>query len=89
MTARESTRAHSHGLTTRELQVLTLLCEGLRNAEIAQRLSRSVRTVDHHVAGVFAKLGVESRVAAIQAAQRVGLAPATVTAQIGQAASPN
>ena len=83
--ARESTRAHSHGLTTRELQVLALLCEGLRNAEIAQRLSRSVRTVDHHVAAVFAKLGVDSRVAAVQAAQRAGLAPM----QIGQAPAPN
>jgi DNA-binding CsgD family transcriptional regulator/tetratricopeptide (TPR) repeat protein len=82
--ARRSTRERPHGLTTRELQVLTLLCEGLRNAAIAERLSRSVRTVDHHVASVFTKLGVESRVAAIQAAQRVGLVP-----QSGQAPASN
>ena len=70
---RASTREHPFGLTTRELQVLQLLCDGLRNAAIAQRLSRSVRTVDHHLAAVFAKLGVDSRVAAIPAAQREGL----------------
>lgn len=82
--ARPSTRNHPFGLTSRELQVLRLLCDGLRNAEIAQQLSRSVRTVDHHLAAVFAKLGVESRVAAIQAAQRAGLA-----AQSGQSQAPN
>lgn len=78
---RASTREHPFGLTTRELQVLELLCAGLRNAEIAQRLHRSVRTVDHHLEAVFAKLGVDSRLAALQAAQRAGLAP-----QSGQAA---
>ena len=81
--ARSSTRERAYGLTTRELQVLALLCDGLRNAEIAQRLCRSVRTVDHHLAAVFAKLGVDSRVAAIQAAQRAGMA--TPAGQSGQA----
>ena len=81
--ARAATREHAYGLTGRELQVLHLLCEGLRNAEIAVRLSRSVRTVDHHLAAVFAKLGVDSRIAAIQAAQRAGLA-----SQSGQAPTP-
>ena len=65
--------------------MLQLLCDGLRNAAIAQRLSRSVRTVDHHLAAVFAKLGVDSRVAAIQAAQRAGLV--ALPAQSGQAPS--
>jgi DNA-binding CsgD family transcriptional regulator len=76
---RHSTRGNAFGLTARELEVLRLLCDGLRNAEIAARLHRSVRTVDHHLAAVFAKLGVESRAAAIAAAQRAGLTP-----QIGQ-----
>jgi DNA-binding CsgD family transcriptional regulator len=76
---RASTREHPFGLTARELQTLQLLCEGLRNAEIAARLHRSVRTVDHHLAAVFAKLGVDSRAAAIALAQREGLA-----AQSGQ-----
>lgn len=70
---RASTRDNPFGLTARELQVLQLLCQGLRNAEIAQRVHRSVRTVDHHLAAVFAKLGVDSRMAAVQAAQRAGL----------------
>ncbi len=70
---RTATRANPFSLAARELQVLQLLCKGLRNAEIAQQLSRSMRTVDHHLAAVFAKLGVDSRVAAIQAAQRAGL----------------
>ncbi len=76
---RASTLEHPFGLTTRELQILRLLCEGLRNAEIAERVHRSVRTVDHHVAAVFAKLGVDTRAAAIVLAQRERL-----TAQIGQ-----
>lgn len=82
---RASTRGHPFGLTSRELQVLRLLCTGLRNADIAERLHRSVRTVDHHVAAVFAKLGVDSRLAAIQAAQRHGLGDA----QSGQGAPTN
>lgn len=80
---RPSTRERQYSLTTRELQVLRLLCDGLRNAEIADRLSRSVRTVDHHLAAVFSKLGVDSRIAAIQAAQRAGL-----DAQSGQPRPP-
>jgi DNA-binding CsgD family transcriptional regulator len=76
---RAATRERPFGLTARELQTLELLCDGLRNAEIAERLSRSVRTVDHHLAAVFAKLGVDSRLAAIQMAQGAGIA-----AQSGQ-----
>ena len=71
--ARPSTRGRPYGLTTREQQVLGLLCEGMRNAEIASRLSRSVRTVDHHLASVFSKLGVDSRAAAVRVAQDAGL----------------
>ena len=80
---RNATREHPFGLTTREHQVLQLLCEGLRNAEIAQRLCRSVRTIDHHLAAVFTKLGVDSRVAAVQVAQR-----APQVTQSGQAPAP-
>ena len=72
--ARASTQTNPHQLTVREHEVLRLLCEGLKNSEIAERLCRSVRTVDHHVAAVFAKLGVASRSEAVAAALQGGLA---------------
>ena len=58
---REATRANSAGLTGRQLEVLALLGEGLTNAEIADRLVVSPRTVEHHVAAVLQKLGAASR----------------------------
>ncbi|HSK35474.1 MAG TPA: AAA family ATPase [Actinomycetota bacterium] len=58
---RPRTRANPAGLTDRQLEVLELLAEGLTNAEIADRLVVSVRTVDHHVAAILAKLNVGSR----------------------------
>ena len=71
--ARASTQTNPHQLTEREREVLELLCAGLRNSEIAERLCRSVRTVDHHVAAAFAKLGVGSRAEAVVAAGRAGI----------------
>jgi DNA-binding CsgD family transcriptional regulator len=84
--ARASTRAHPCGLTSAEMNVLGLMVEGLRNAEIAARLHRSVRTVDHHVAAVLAKLAVESRLEAVRRAEREGwvAAPAPPSGQSGQ-----
>jgi DNA-binding CsgD family transcriptional regulator/tetratricopeptide (TPR) repeat protein len=58
---RPSTRAHPSGLTAREVEILELLDEGLRNADIARRLHLSPKTVDHHVSSVLAKLNVRSR----------------------------
>lgn len=70
--ARASTRSHPCGLTDAEMKVLTLLAQDLRNADIATRLHRSVRTVDHHVAAVLAKLGAQTRQEAVRRAQREG-----------------
>ncbi|HET7516992.1 MAG TPA: LuxR C-terminal-related transcriptional regulator [Actinomycetes bacterium] len=69
---RPRTRANPAGLTDRQLEVLALLAEGLTNAEIADRLVVSVRTVDHHVAAILAKLGVGSRREAARAAATLG-----------------
>jgi ATP/maltotriose-dependent transcriptional regulator MalT len=56
-----ATRENPAGLTDRQVDVLALLAGGLTNAEIADRLVVSVRTVDHHVSAILQKLGVGSR----------------------------
>lgn len=70
---RQTTRENPAGLTSRELQVLGLVAEGLRNADIAARNRVSPRTVDHQVSAVLGKLGVRSRAEAIAEAHRLGL----------------
>jgi DNA-binding NarL/FixJ family response regulator len=55
-------------LTLRELDVGELMVQGLRNAEIARRLSISPRTVEAHVSSIMAKLGARSRTEAVQIA---------------------
>jgi DNA-binding CsgD family transcriptional regulator/tetratricopeptide (TPR) repeat protein len=70
---RPQTRANSSGLTARELEVLALLVDGLRNAEIAQRLVVSKKTVDHHVSAILRKLDVPTRIDAAAEAARLGL----------------
>ena len=52
-------------LTSREWEVLDLLCEGLNTAQIAERLSLSSVTVRRHVSGTVQKLGVGDRVEAV------------------------
>jgi DNA-binding CsgD family transcriptional regulator/tetratricopeptide (TPR) repeat protein len=68
-----STRANAANLTRRELEVLELLATGLRNADIAQRLFVSPKTVDHHVSAVLAKLGAATRGEAARLAHDQGL----------------
>jgi len=62
------------GLTNSELKVLSLLGEGLSNAEIAARLHRAVKTVESHRAALTEKTGATSRVQLGLMARRAGLA---------------
>jgi DNA-binding CsgD family transcriptional regulator/tetratricopeptide (TPR) repeat protein len=70
---RPTTAADPTGLTVRQLEVLRLMADGLSNAEIADRLTVSAKTVDHHVSAVLGKLGVPRRGLAAAAAHRRGL----------------
>lgn len=63
------------GLTVRQAEVLALLAQGLTNVEIAERFVVSVRTVDHHVAAILARLGVQNRRQAAERARQLGLLP--------------
>jgi DNA-binding CsgD family transcriptional regulator/tetratricopeptide (TPR) repeat protein len=70
---RAATRENPAGLTARELEVLALVAEGLRNAEIAGRLFVSERTVGHHVSAILRKLDVGTRSQAGAEAARLGI----------------
>jgi DNA-binding CsgD family transcriptional regulator len=62
---RKATQRNPGGLTAREIEVLRLVAEGLTNAEIADRLVVSRRTVDHHVSAILSKLDAPSRASAV------------------------
>jgi DNA-binding CsgD family transcriptional regulator/tetratricopeptide (TPR) repeat protein len=71
---RPTTLANPARLTSRELEVLTHVAQGLRNAEIAERLFLAEKTVDHHVSSILRKLDVRTRGEAGAEAVRLGLA---------------
>ncbi|MEU6880466.1 response regulator transcription factor [Streptomyces sp. NPDC046712] len=61
-------RTPAEALTKRELEVLQLVGEGLSNQQISKALFLSQATVKSHLVHIFAKLGVDSRTAAVAAA---------------------
>lgn len=62
-----------YGLTPREIEVLTLVSQGLHNAAIARQLGVSERTCAHHTENIMGKLGVSSRTSAASIAIQEGL----------------
>ncbi len=70
---RAATLANPAGLTARQVEVLRLLNDGLTNVELADRLFLSVKTVDHHVSAILAKLDVSKRRDAVRKARELGL----------------
>ncbi len=76
---RRSSRNNPGGLTSKEVEVLGLLALGLRNKDIGERLHRSSRTIDHHLAAIFTKLDVSTRADAVSAAYRMGVVSAKET----------
>ena len=71
--ARLAERARKPSLTQREIEVVELIAEGMRNKEIASALGISEETVQVHVKHILAKLSVNDRSAAITVALRRGI----------------
>lgn len=61
----KASRNHPLGLTAREQEILRLMVNGSTNREISETLSRSQRTVEHHVSSILAKLNAKNRMAAM------------------------
>ncbi|WP_256753356.1 helix-turn-helix transcriptional regulator [Mesorhizobium sp. Mes31] len=70
---RRTTRANGAGLTQRQMEVLQLIERGFSNKRIAEHLTISPKTVDHHVSAVLGKLDAGSRGQATAAARDSGL----------------
>ncbi len=63
------------GLTAREIEVLTLVAQGLSNKQIAERLVISPKTASNHIEHIYAKIGAGNRAAASLFAVQNGLVP--------------
>ncbi|MGB3246066.1 MAG: AAA family ATPase [Sulfitobacter sp.] len=67
-----ATRKHPYGLTKTEQVVLGLINEGKNNAQIADELSRSQRTIENHVSSILGKLGCKNRLEVVLRVQSEG-----------------
>ena len=65
--------ARTEGLTARQLQVLTMVAEGLTYKEVGMKLHLSERTVKYHMGEIVERLHVENRAQAVAHAQRTGM----------------
>lgn len=74
---KRTARQNKSGLTTRQMQTLQLLAEGLSNKEISERMNLAEGTVKIHTAAVYQALRVSSRLEAVSAARRLGFLPPT------------
>jgi LuxR family maltose regulon positive regulatory protein len=63
-------------LSSREMEVLQLIAEGLSNKEVADKIYLSLRTVKWHATNIYAKLGVKNRTQAVAKARTLGILPA-------------
>ena len=71
--ARTSRESLPGGLTSREVEVLQLVAQGLTDAQVGEQLFISPRTVSQHLRTIYGKLNVSSRAAAVRWAVEVGL----------------
>jgi non-specific serine/threonine protein kinase len=69
-----TTGENPEGLTRREIEVLRLIAEGLTDAQVADRLVLSTRTVQAHLRSIYSKLNITTRTAATRYAMEHGLA---------------
>jgi DNA-binding CsgD family transcriptional regulator len=72
------TELQKRKISKRELEVLTLMAEGLSNQEIAERLFVSLNTIKTHSAKLFEKLEAKRRTQAIETAKKLQLLPTTL-----------
>jgi DNA-binding NarL/FixJ family response regulator len=66
-------REAGKNLTPREIEIVRMIAQGLRNKVIAERLSISEGTVKIHLHNIYEKLGVDGRLALMLFAQEKGL----------------
>ncbi|RKS02816.1 response regulator transcription factor [Flavobacterium sp. 102] len=72
------TELQQRNISKRELEVLTLMAQGMSNQEIAEQLFVSLNTVKTHSAKLFEKLEVKRRTQAIETAKKLQLLPPTL-----------
>jgi DNA-binding CsgD family transcriptional regulator len=65
------------GLTQREGEILSLVAQGLSNADIASQLTISARTAERHIQNIYTKIGAHNRAEATAFALRHGIAPSS------------